>query len=119
MRVTPKSSFVQAKETQLPQPFLVREMLHSLTHLCGSVLDSLKQFTALELRGPELDTILQMRSHQGRVEAEENLPGPTNHTPSDTPQAAIGLLGHKGPMLAHDHCRGLDQITLTGPFQLR
>ena len=68
---------LQAKETQLPQPFLVREMLHSLNHPQGSALDSLKQFPfLLELRGPELDAIFQMRSHQGRVEAERGSPPP-------------------------------------------
>ena len=61
-------SLLQAEVTQLPQLLLVREMLHSLHHLCGSVQDSLKQFPVLlELRGPELDTVLQMQSHQGRV----------------------------------------------------
>ena len=65
------------------------------------MLDSLKQFPVLlELRGPKLDTVLQMRSHQGRVEGEENPSQPTNHTTSNTPQDAIGLLGLKGMVLA-------------------
>ena len=34
---------------------------------------------------------------------EENLFQPTNHTPSNTPQDAIGLLGHKGTVLVHGH----------------
>ena len=96
----PPLSLLQAKETQLRQPFLVKEMLQSLHHLCGSALDSLKQFPVLEWRGPELDVILQMRSHQGRVEGEENPFRPTNHTPSNTPQDAIGL-GQKSTLLAH------------------
>jgi len=54
-------SLLQAKDTQLPQPFFVREMLHSLHHLCNAALDCLKQFPVLlELRGPELDTIFQI-----------------------------------------------------------
>jgi len=66
-------SLLQAKETQLPQLFIVREILHSLNH-CGSVLNYLKQFPVLlELRGPELDTVLQKRSHQGRVQGKEGL----------------------------------------------
>ena len=44
-----------------------------------------------------------MPSHQGRVEWEENLSQPTDHRHSDTPQDAIGLLGHKGTVLAHGH----------------
>jgi len=95
----PPLSLLQAKETQLRQPFLVKEMLQSLHHLCGAALDSLKQFPVLERRGPELDIILQMQAHRGRVEGEENLFRPTNHTPSNTPQAAIGLLA----VLAYGH----------------
>jgi len=93
---------LQAKETQILQLFLVREMFHFLNHFCGSALDSLKQFLVLlELRGAELDTVLQMWSHQDRVEQEESLSQFTNHTPSNTPQDAIGFLGHKGTVLAH------------------
>ena len=39
--------------------------------------------------------------HLGRVEGKENLFRPANHSPSSLPQDAIGLLGHKGTMLAH------------------
>ena len=66
-------SLLQAKETQLPQSFLLKEMLHSLNCLCGSALDSLKQFSVLlELRGPELDRVFQMQTRKGRVEGEQN-----------------------------------------------
>ena len=62
-------SLLQAKETQLSQPFLIREMLQPLNHLCGFAMDSLKQFPVLlELRGPEIDTVLQMQTHKGRAE---------------------------------------------------
>ena len=44
-----------------------------------------------------------MWSHQGRVEGEENHSQPASHTPSNTPQDATGLLGHKGTVLAHGH----------------
>jgi len=44
-----------------------------------------------------------MWSHQGRVEGEENLSGPTNHPPPNTSHGAIDLLGHKGTGLAHGH----------------
>ena len=101
--VTSQSPLLQVKETQLHQPVLIREMLYSLNHFCGSALDSLKPFPVLELRGSELDRILQMRSHQGRVEVEENLSRPTDHTPSNTPHDVIGLLGHKGTVLGHGH----------------
>jgi len=35
---------------------------------------------------PELDTVLQMRPHQGSVEGKENLPRPAGHTLLDAPQ---------------------------------
>lgn len=41
MRSPLKSPLLQAKKTQLPQPSLIRGMLHSHTHLCGPALDSL------------------------------------------------------------------------------
>ncbi|PKU46836.1 hypothetical protein llap_2809 [Limosa lapponica baueri] len=44
-----------------------------------------------------------MRPHQGRVEGEDDLPRPAGHTLLDSPQDAIGLLGHKGTLLAHGH----------------
>ena len=97
-------SLLQAKEIQLPQPFLIREMFLSLNHHRGPALDSLKKLSVLlELRGSELDTISQMLSHQGRVDGEQILPQPTNHTPSNTPQDATGVLGHKGTVLVHGH----------------
>jgi len=43
---------------------------------------------------PELDTVLQMGPHQGRVEGKENLPRPAGHTPLNAPQDPIGLLGN-------------------------
>ncbi|NXV14564.1 CAHM6 protein, partial [Cepphus grylle] len=52
---------------------------------------------------PERDTGLQMWPHQGRVEGEDDLPPPACHALLDAPQDAIGLLGHKGTLLAHGY----------------
>ena len=61
--VNPQSPLPHAKETQFPQPFLVREMLHSLNPLCGPALDCFKQFPVLlELRDPELHTVFIVAS---------------------------------------------------------
>ena len=50
-------------------------MLQSPNHLCGPPLDSLWKISIFfELRSPELDTVLQMWHHQGRVEGEDNVP---------------------------------------------
>lgn len=75
------------------EPFLIREMLHSLIHLCGSALGSLKKFPVLlELRGPELDTIFQLCSYQGRVQREENLSRPS--VPRAQRWLGVTLLSH-------------------------
>jgi len=41
-KVTSQPSFLQAKQAQLPQPFLVGEMLRSPHHLSSPPLDSLQ-----------------------------------------------------------------------------
>jgi len=51
-----------------------------------------------------VDTVLQMGSHQGSVEGEEDLPHPAGHTILDAPQDPIGFLGSQGTLLlAHGH----------------
>ncbi|PKU40437.1 sterol regulatory element-binding protein cleavage-activating hypothetical protein [Limosa lapponica baueri] len=44
-----------------------------------------------------------MGPHQGRAEGQDDLPPPAGHTLPDAPQDAIGLLGHKGTLLAPGH----------------
>ena len=41
--ITSESSFLKAEKTQVTQPFLIREMLQVLYHLCGPPLDSLSR----------------------------------------------------------------------------
>ncbi|PKU30613.1 rna-directed dna polymerase from mobile element jockey-like [Limosa lapponica baueri] len=40
---------------------------------------------------------------QGRAEGQDDPPPPAGHTLPDAPQETIGLLGHKGTLLAHGH----------------
>ncbi|KAJ7414718.1 hypothetical protein BTVI_40416 [Pitangus sulphuratus] len=48
---------LEAEEAQFPQPFLIREMLRSLNHLCYPPLDLLQELhVSCVLRSPELDT---------------------------------------------------------------
>ena len=69
-------------------------MLQSPHHPHSHLLDTVQQLLIfLELGSPELDTALQMRPHQGRVEGKENLPRPAAHTPLDAPQDPVGFLG--------------------------
>ena len=55
----------------------------------------------LVVRGPKLNTVLQVQPHQCRVQGHDPLPTPAGHTIPDTSQDAIGLLSHLGTLLAH------------------
>ncbi|GAB0184594.1 hypothetical protein GRJ2_000924700 [Grus japonensis] len=55
----------------------------------------------LVLRGPKLNTILEVRPHQCRVQGDNHVPSPAGHTIPDTSQDAVGFLGHLGTLLAH------------------
>jgi len=55
------------------------------------------------VRGPELNTVLEVRPHQCRVQGQDHLPTAAGHTIPDTSQDAAGLLGHLGTLLAHVH----------------
>jgi len=57
------------------QPVLKGEVFHPLGHFCGPALVAFHQVhVSPVLRTPHLDAILQLRSHQCRVEAWDNLP---------------------------------------------
>jgi len=61
-------------EVQLSQHFLLQEVFHPSDHFCGSPLDLLLQLHASSvLRAAELDAILQVGSHQSRVEEQNHL----------------------------------------------
>ncbi|KAK2515057.1 hypothetical protein Q9966_015530 [Columba livia] len=72
----PSVSSCPAPEPQLPQPFLTREMLHSLQHLGGCAGLSAAVPCPAGTEGPQLDTIFQVWSPQGRAEGQENLSDP-------------------------------------------
>jgi len=77
-------------------------MLQALNHLCHPLLDSVWEIPAFsELGSPELDTVLQMLPHQGRVEVEDHFPLPASHALFNAPQDPIDLLGYKGILLVH------------------
>ena len=64
-------------------------------HLRGPPLDLLQQFHVLVLGAPELDTVLQVRFHERRVEKQKHLPRPAGHTSLDATQDTVGPLGCK------------------------
>ena len=53
------------------------------------------------LRTLHLDTVLQVRPHQHRVEEQDHLPRPAGHSSFDAAQDTIGFLGCKGALLVH------------------
>jgi len=68
-----------------------------------------------------VDTVLQMWPHQGRVERKDCLPQSTGHALFNAPQDTIGLLGHRGPLLARGQSlahQDTQVLLLRAPFQL-
>ena len=49
-----------------------------------------------------MNTVLEVRPHQCRVQGQDYFPSPAHHTILDTNQDATGLLGHLGTVLAHN-----------------
>ena len=62
----------------------------------------------LAVRGPKLNTVLELQPHQGRVQKDDHFPAPAGNTNSDTRQDATGLPGYTGTLLAHVHS-GMNQ----------
>ncbi|KAK4829471.1 hypothetical protein QYF61_004761 [Mycteria americana] len=92
----------KAKQSQLPQPLLIRLLLQTLHQLRCPSLDSLQHLNvSLVVRGPKLNTGFEVRPHQCRVQGHNHFPSPAGHAIFDTGQDAIGLLGRLGTLLAH------------------
>ena len=65
-------------------------------------MDLLQHLNVLSiLRCPKLNTVLEVRPHQCRLQGQDDFPSPAHHTIPDTSQDATGLLGHLGTLLAH------------------
>ncbi|KAK4814190.1 hypothetical protein QYF61_012427 [Mycteria americana] len=101
-KVSPQPPFLQAKQSQLPQPLLIRLLLQTLHQLRCPSLDMLQHLNIpLVVGGPKLNTVFEVRPHQCRVQGHDHFPTPAGHTSPDTSQDAIGFLGHLGTLLAH------------------
>ncbi|KAK4827388.1 hypothetical protein QYF61_017793 [Mycteria americana] len=73
-----------------------------LDHFRGPSLDLLQQLhVLLVLMTPELDAVLQVRSHQSGVEGQNHLPRSAGHASFDAAQDTVGLLGCECTLLAH------------------
>jgi len=74
VKILSQSSLLWPEESQVSQPFLVREMLQAPNHLCWPTTGLSGSSLSFEQRSAELDTVLQMWPHQSRVEGEDHLP---------------------------------------------
>ncbi|KAK4821248.1 hypothetical protein QYF61_016547 [Mycteria americana] len=100
--VSPQPPFLQAKQSQLPQPLLIRLLLQTLHQLrCPSLYTLQYLNIPLVVGGPKLNTVFEVRPHQCRVQGHNHFPSPAGHAIFDTGQDAIGLLGRLGTLLAH------------------
>ncbi|KAK4816180.1 hypothetical protein QYF61_012470 [Mycteria americana] len=103
-KVSPQPPFLQAKQSQFPQPLLIRLVLQTLHQLHCPSLDTLQHLNvSLVVGGPKLNTVFVVRPHQCRVQGHDHFPSPAGHAIFDTSQDAIGFLGHLGTLLAHVH----------------
>ncbi|KAK4822062.1 hypothetical protein QYF61_008871 [Mycteria americana] len=101
-KVSPQPPFLQAKQSQLPQPLLIRLLLQTLHQLRCPSLDTLQHLNvSLVVGGPKLNTGFEVRPHQCRVQGDDHFPSPAGHAIFDTSQDAIGFLGRLGTLLAH------------------
>ncbi|KAK4809954.1 hypothetical protein QYF61_002911 [Mycteria americana] len=92
----------QAKQSQLPQPLLIRLLLQTLHQLRCPSLHMLQHLNvSLVVGGPKLSTEFEVRPHQCWVQGHDHFPSPAGHAIFDTSQDAIGFLGHLGTLLAH------------------
>jgi len=101
-KVPPQPPLLKTKQPQFPQPLLIRLVLQTPLEPRCPPLDTLQHLEVfLVVRGPKLNTVLQVRPHQCRVQVHNHLPAPAGHTIPDTSHDAIGRLGHLGTLLAH------------------
>ena len=88
---------LQVEKVQLPHPVFIEEII-PLDHFSGPPLDPLQQLCVSPvLRTPHLDILLQVRSHQHRVEGQDYLPCPAAFGAA---QDTVGFLGYEDTLLA-------------------
>ena len=57
----------------------------------------------LAVRGPKLNTVLKVQSHQHSIQRDDHFPALAGNPISNISQNALGLLGHLGTLVAHVH----------------
>ena len=93
----PWPPLLQAEQSQLSQPFHIQEMLQSLLHLSGSLLDSLQcVHVSLVPGSPEVNTGPRVWPHQCWAGGKHHLPWPAGFALPNAAQDTIRLLTGKG-----------------------
>ncbi|KAK4823531.1 hypothetical protein QYF61_003040 [Mycteria americana] len=117
--VSPQPPFLQAKQSQLPQPLLIRLLLQTLHQLRCPSLYALQYLNIpLVVGGPKLNTVFEVWPHQCRVQGHNHFPSPAGHAIFDAGQDAIGLLGRLGTLLAHIQAAAAFQPLFPKPVAL-
>lgn len=94
--VPSQSSLLKAQQAQLPQPFLVREMLQTLKQLCSSFLDVLQELLISVALTVEPGTGHHSRCDLTRADrGQDHLPCPAGNALPDAPQGTTGLSDHE------------------------
>jgi len=60
---------------------------------------------------PHLDTVLQVRSDQHRVEGQDHLPHSAGHASFDAAQNMVGFLGCRGTLLSINKLRVFQAVS--------
>jgi len=94
--------FSRVGTTPTPSAFPHRRGAPALGSFVWPSLVPLKQVCVCPvLRAPELDTGLQVGSHQNEAEGQNPLPHPADHAACDAAQDMVGLLGCERTLPAH------------------
>ena len=92
-KVSSEPCLLQNEQAQIPQPFFIGEVLQPSDALCSPPLDPLQHLgVLLVMDASELNAVLQVGSHESRVEGQNHLPQLADHTSLDATQDMVGLL---------------------------
>jgi len=99
--VSPQPSLFRAEQGQFVQPILVEDVLQSLEYFHGPPLYPLQKLHIFPVLGsPDLEAVLQLGTHKGRVEGDNHFPCPASHSSSDGTQDIIGFPGCRRTLLS-------------------
>lgn len=103
---------------QLSQAFITEEILLSVHHLHGPVLDSVQYIhVSFVLRIPEMDSALLMCTNPCWAEGKGLFPLPGGKTPPSAAQEAVGVC-HNGALLGHGQPADYQDLLGRAAFQL-